>query len=157
MGKRLMICLAAILMCAGSAMANPSATVKAHSEAFAKAFEACNIPAVLKLYENNATIIWPGQGEVATGKAGIEKIVKAACSGSAKPSLKLISSDSREIGKNYIVNVGMWDFTAPGPDGKPMTSRVRTTELLHESHGKWRYVVDHASVGLPPPPPPAKK
>ena len=29
-----------------------------------------------------------------------------------------------------------------GPDGKPMTARVRTTELLHRSNGKWRYVID---------------
>jgi hypothetical protein len=39
-----------------------------------------------------------------------------------------------------------------GPDGKPMTARVRTTELLHRSNGKWRYVIDHTSIGLPPPP-----
>ena len=39
-----------------------------------------------------------------------------------------------------------------GPDGKPITARVRTTELLHRSKGKWRYVIDHASIGLPPPP-----
>ncbi len=152
MKKRAMICLAAILMCAGPALADPAAIVKAHSEAFAKAANACDIPAVLKLYENDAVIIWPVEGEVATGKAGIEKVVEEQCSGGAKPSLKLISSDSRAIGKNYIINVGTWDSTSPGPDGKPMTARVRTTELLHKSGGKWRYVIDHASIGIPPPP-----
>ncbi len=154
MGKRIIGCAATILLCAGTALADPQAAVDAHSAAFAKAFEACDIPAVLSLYEDNATMIWPGDGEVATGKAGIEKIVKAECSGSAKPSLKPVSSVSRAIGKDYIVNVGMWDSTQPGPDGKPMVSRVRTTELLHRSKGKWRYVIDNASIG--PPPPPAK-
>ena len=96
-------------------------------------------------------------GEVATGKAAIEKIMKEQCSGGAKLSLKPVSSDARAIGRDYIINVGMWDSTVPGPDGKPMTARVRTTELIHKSHGKWRYVIDHASIGVPPPPPPAKQ
>ena len=78
-------------------------------------------------------------------------MVKAGCSG-AKPSLKPVSSDSRAIGKDYIVNVGMWDDTIPGPDGKSVVARVRTTELLHKSDGKWRYVIDHASIGQAPPP-----
>lgn len=152
MGKRLMVCVVTILMTAGSAFADPAAIVKAHSEAFAKAFEACDIPAVLALYEDNATLIWPGEGEVATGKAEIEKVVKATCASGSKQSLKPVSSDARAIGKDYIVNVGMWDDTIPGPDGKPMLARVRTTELLHKSDGKWLYAIDHASIGQAPPP-----
>jgi hypothetical protein len=49
----------------------------------------------------------------------------------------------------------------PGPDGKPATFRVRTTEILKRQGDKLVYVVDHASIGLPPPPaatpPPARK
>jgi ketosteroid isomerase-like protein len=152
MVKRVMICLATILMCARSAMADPAAVVKAHSDAFAKAFNSCDIPAALELYEDNAVLIWPGEREVANGKAAIAKVIKVECSSAAKSSLKQVSSDSNAIGKDYIINVGMWDDTMPGPDGKPMTARVRTTELLHRSNGKWRYVIDHASIGLPPPP-----
>jgi ketosteroid isomerase-like protein len=139
-------------MCAGTALADPAATVKAHSEAFAKAFQECDVPAVLALYEDNATLIWPGEGEVATGKAAIEKVIKEQCASAGKSTLKSISSDSKAIGKAYIVNVGMWDDTMNGPDGKPVTMRVRTTELLHQSAGRWRYVIDHASIGLPPAP-----
>ena len=149
------ICLVTILVCAGPALADPAAVVKAHSDAFGKAFNSCDIPAVLELYENNAVLIWPGEGEVANGKASIAKVIKSVCAEAAKSSLKQVSSDSHAIGKGYIINVGMWDDTMPGPDGKPITARVRTTELLHKSNGKWRYMVDHASIGLPPPP--AKK
>jgi ketosteroid isomerase-like protein len=151
-GKAGVICLAAILMCAGSALADPAAVVKAHSDAFGKSFNSCDVPAALNLYEDNAVLIWPGEGEVAHGKAAIAKVIKAECSGTAKSSLKQISSDSRAIGKDYIINVGMWDDTMTGADGKQMTARVRTTELLHRSNGKWRYVIDNASIGLPPPP-----
>jgi hypothetical protein len=64
-------------------------------------------------------------------------VIKAECSGAAKSSLKQIGSDSHAIGKDYIINIGMWDDTTPGLDGKSTTMRVRTTELLHRSGGKW--------------------
>jgi len=135
------------------ANADPVADAKTVTDAFNKAFEACDVPAVLALYEDNAIVIWPGQGEFATDKAAFEKIVKANCSGPSKPSLKEISSEARQIDKNYIVHTGQLDDTGTGPDGKPSTIRIRTTELLHKSAGKWRYAVDHASVGLAPAPP----
>jgi uncharacterized protein (TIGR02246 family) len=140
------------VMLTGTAHADPAADAKTVTDAFAKAFAACDVPAVVALYEDDAVIIWPGQGEVATGKPGIEKIVKATCSGPTKPSLTEISSEARPVGKNYIIHIGQLDDTMAGPDGKPVTVRIRTSELLHLSGGKWRYVVDHASAGLPPPP-----
>jgi uncharacterized protein (TIGR02246 family) len=153
MERRVAICLATILMCAGSALADdPAAVVKALSDSFGNAFNACDVPAALNLYEDNAVLIWPGEGEVAKGKVAIANVIKAECSGAAKSSLKQISLDSRSIGKDYIINVGMWDSTIIGPDGKPTTARVRTTELLHRSNGKWLYAIDNASIGLPPPP-----
>jgi uncharacterized protein (TIGR02246 family) len=138
-------------MLANTAHADPAADAKTVSDAFTKAFEACDVPAVLDLYEDNAIVIWPGQGDVATSKAAFEKIVKANCSGPSKPSLKEVSSEARQIDKNYIIHIGQLDNTTAGPDGKPSTIRIRTSELLHKSGGKWRYAVDHASAGLPPP------
>jgi hypothetical protein len=46
------------------------------------------------------------------------------------------SSESHAIGPDYIINVGMWDDTILGADGKPITARVRTTEMLHRSNGQ---------------------
>lgn len=153
--KSVAISFAALMltsMFAAAAHADPVADAKTVTDAFSKAFAACDVPAVVDLYEDNAVIIWPGEGEVATGKAAIEKVVKANCSGPSKPSLKEISSDARPVGKDHIIHIGQLDDTMAGPDGKPITLRIRTSELLHKSGGKWRYVVDHASAGLPPPP-----
>ena len=127
------------------------ANAKALNDAFNKAFESCNIPAVMALYEDNAVVIWPGQGEFAIGKPAFEKIVRGYCNAPTKPSIKVISSDARQVGLEHIIHYGQLDTTLTGPDGKPATIRIRTTELLHKSHGKWRYEVDHASAGLPPP------
>jgi uncharacterized protein (TIGR02246 family) len=103
----------------------------------------------MALYEDDAVVIWPGQDEFANGKPAFEKIVKGYCSGSSKPSIKVISSDARAVGHDYIIHFGQLDSTVMGPNGKPATVRLRTTELLHKSHGKWRYEIDHASAGLP--------
>jgi len=141
--------LAIGLMFSASAQADAVAEAKGVNDAFTEAVEACDIPAVMDLYEDNAVVIWPGQGEFAIGKPAFEKILKGYCSGSAKPSLKVISSDARQVGRDYIIHFGQLDSTVAGPDGKPVTIRLRTTELLHKSHGKWRYEVDHASAGIP--------
>lgn len=135
-----------------AANADPVADANSLNDAFNKAFESCDIPAIMALYDKNAVVIWPGEGEFAIGKVEFEKFLKGNCSATSKPTIKVISSDARPISKDYIIHFGQIDFTIAGPDGKPTTSLVRTSELLHRSGGKWRYAVDHASVGLPPPP-----
>jgi uncharacterized protein (TIGR02246 family) len=148
--KRQVILFATItLVLCSSAFADPAAVVKAHSDAFGTAFSSCDIPATLKLYEDNAVMIWPFEGEVATGKAQIKKLIRRECSNSPNESLIQVSSDSRAIGEDYIINVGMWDDTVKGPDGKSQVTRIRTTELLHRSDGKWRYAIDNASIAAP--------
>jgi ketosteroid isomerase-like protein len=98
--------------------------------------------------------IFPGLGDEAKGKEAIGKMAIGICkSGTAKQ----VSSDARSVGGDYIMNIGRWEQAATGPDGKPVTVVIRTTELLHKgADGKWRYLVDHASIGLPPPPPTQK-
>ena len=154
MARRVVISFAALalaLMLAGAAYADAVAEAKSVNDAFNKAFEACDIPAVMELYEDDAVVIWPGQGEFALGKPAFEKIVKGYCASPSKPSIKVVSSDARQVGLDHIIHFGQLDVTMTGPDGKPATLRLRTSELLHKSHGKWRYEVDHASAGLPPP------
>ena len=146
------VALALGLMFVASAAADPVVDAQSVNDAFYKATEACDIPAVLDLYEDNAVVIWPGQGEFAVGKAAFRKLLKTYCSSNVKQSFKVVSSDARQVGRDYIIHYGQLDVTARGPDGKTSTIRVRTDELLHKSGGKWRYMVDHASVGLPPPP-----
>lgn len=143
-----------LFLFASSAAADPNDIGMAHSEAFAKACAAGDIAGVLALYEDDATVIWPNEGEVAHGKAEIEKLARALCK-SGQPAPKLKSQNSKQVAPDYVVNVGTWDATATGPDGKPVTSEIRTTEVIHLVNGKWRYTVDHASIGLPPQPPAA--
>jgi hypothetical protein len=68
----------------------------AHSEAFGKACAAGDIPGVLALYEDDATVIWPNEGEIAHGKAEIEKLARALCK-TGQPGPKLKSQNSKQV------------------------------------------------------------
>jgi len=145
--NRIVAALVLVLAFAATVLADATADGRAVSDAFAKACSAGDVAGVMALYEDNATAIWPGEDEVATGKPAIEKLVKGACKpGSGSSVNTLVSQDSKAIGKDYIFIVGNWDATSLGPDGYPVKVQIRTTELLHKSGGKWRYEVDHASA-----------
>jgi hypothetical protein len=73
------IALLLILFTSPAAADDPNDVGTAHSQAFAKACAAGDIPGVLALYEDQATVIWPGLGEVAHGKVEIEKLAATLC------------------------------------------------------------------------------
>jgi len=144
------LALALVLALVAPALADPTADAKAVGDAFGKAMAAGDVPAVLVLYRDDASVIWPGRGEEAQGKAALEKMVRAALA-SAPKDLKLVPKSNHAIalGSDYIVNVGRWEQTFTTPRGRHVTQEVRTSEVLQKTDGEWRYLVDHASVGLP--------
>ena len=139
-----------------SARADATADGRAVSEAFEKAVAAGDLQAVLALYRDDASVIWPGQGEEGKGKAGIEKLARNFLADMKGAHLVLKSQESIALGDGYIVNLGHWDLSSTSPQGKRVSSEVRTSEVLAKTDGKWLYLVDHASVGLPPAKPAAK-
>jgi uncharacterized protein (TIGR02246 family) len=150
--RKVLIGLVLLTTLAGAALADPTADGRAVSDAFAKAVAAGDLQGVLALYRDDASVIWPGQGEEAKGRAAIETLAKGLLAGMKGGSLVLKSQESTPLGDGYIVNVGRWENTVATPDGKRVTLVVRTTEVLAKTDGRWLYLVDHASVGLPPPP-----
>lgn len=143
------------MLCAGAtrALADAAADGRAVSDAFAKAVAAGDVAAALALYRDDASIIWPGQGEEAKGKAAIEPMLRDLIAGAKNAPIVLKSQESTPLGDGYIVNVGRWEQTVAGSGGKKMVVVIRTSEVLAKTDGKWLYLVDHASVGAPPPPP----
>jgi len=122
------------------------AIARAHDAAYDKATLAYDVKTMLIFYEDKAEAIYPGEGEVATDKAGIEKLIRNFISpwcsqGHEKPTLKEISFHAVPLGPDYIMIVRIVDAT-----DTQGTVRGRATELIHRSSGKWRYLVDHASL-----------
>jgi uncharacterized protein (TIGR02246 family) len=133
------------------ALADATADGRAVSEAFEKAVAAGDLQAVLALYRDDASVIWPGQGEEGKGKAAIEKLARGFLADMKGARLILKSQTSIPLGEGYIVNLGNWEQTSTSPAGKPTSVEIRTSEVLAKADGKWLYLIDHASIGLPPP------
>lgn len=145
--------IALVLVClAAPAMADDAADVNALAQTFVRAWDAGNVKAALALYADDARVVWPGQGDEANGKAAIEALLTRTFQMFPKSGLVSKSQTPMALGNGYILNMGLWDQTIPGPGGQSATVRVRTTELLKRQGGKLVYVVDHASIGLTAPP-----
>src|SRR2546427_1559657 len=142
------------LVCALPALppADLSAEVKTHEETFARACAAGDIPAVLALYADDARLVWPDAGEEGRGRADIERLATAFCQHTHDLQLTLASLDAVPIDDTHVATVAHWEMSATAPDGKKLSAKVRSTEVLVKTGGAWRYLVDHASLGRPPAP-----
>ena len=151
---RALSCLLLFLFAASPAFAGIEAAAEAHSRAFAKAFNSKDQKAVLALYAKEARVIWPGQGEEANGTEQIRRLI-AKTMKEAPKDLQVIfeSQEIIPLGDKCFAVLGHWQETFTGTDGKKVTVDARTSEVLRRHEGKLLYVVDHASVGLPPAPP----
>jgi uncharacterized protein (TIGR02246 family) len=141
---------------AAPAFADVTADARAHDEAFAKACEAGDVKAVVALYTEDAVVVWPGAGEEAKGKAQIEKLAADLCNPKTKPKAVIKSDEAMALGDSHIAITGHWELSQTGPDGKRTTSHIRATEVIVKTPAGWRYVSDHASIGVPPPKTPKK-
>jgi len=148
---RLALLVVAACCLAVPAFADPAADARAHEEAFARACNAGDVKAVMDLYADDAVVVWPGQGMEAKGKADIEKLVAGLCKPQAGGQFTLRSVQGIPLGDTHLATVAHWDDTTTRPGGARVTRDVRSTEVLVKQDGKWRYLVDHASIGLPRP------
>jgi uncharacterized protein (TIGR02246 family) len=139
-----------VMALAAPAFADATADARKHDEAFAKACGAGDLKAVAALYTDDAFVIWPGVGEEAKGKVAIEKLAADLCDPklATKPVLKSVVG--LQLDPSHIAIIGHWELAQNGPDGKPTTSEIRTSEIIAKTADGWRYVVDHASIGVPP-------
>ncbi|MFI5315917.1 MAG: YybH family protein [Myxococcota bacterium] len=146
-----LFCVAATAAWAGD---DPTAIARSVGEKFGAACGAGNVDAVLALYRKDARVVYPGEGESATDPAALRRMVADTCKpGGAK--LELVGYKAVWIDKAHtaIASLGDWRLNATGPDGKPVATPVRATEVLVKTKGGWMYAVDHASIGVAPPPP----
>ena len=147
------VVLSLLCLVAAPALGAPTDDALAHSKAFERAVNARDTQAVLALYATDAQVVWPGQGEEANGKAALEQLVANFVKQLPKDAkITLKSQKAIPLGGGYIATVGHWTESFTDADGKQQSVDVRTTEIIKVHKGKTLYVVDHASIGLPPQP-----
>jgi uncharacterized protein (TIGR02246 family) len=136
------------------ATADPASDAHALGERFAAAVGKGDVEAILACYAEDVRAIYPGRGQEARGKAALRAMLEHDLAEMRANPLVQKATDAFAVDPTHIMNVGRWETTVAAPDGHRETVTIRTTELLVNEGGTWRYLVDHASIGAPPAPVP---
>ncbi len=123
---------------------NPAGT------AFLKAVNSADVDGIVALYRDDA-VSYPPDAIEAKGKDAIRKTwVDLFAQYTAK--LELVDSFYENHGDTSTA-WGRFTMTlTPKAGGEPMKIEGRYSDTAIKEKGKWLYIVDHASVPLPPPP-----
>jgi len=125
---------------ASPARADATADGRAVSEAFEKAVAAGNPQAVLALYRDDASVIWPGQGEEGKGKAVIEKLARGFLADMKGARLCPQVTDEHLARRRLHRQPRPREQTSTSPASKPTSVEIRTSEVLAKTDGKWLYL-----------------
>src|SRR5690606_5975143 len=98
---------------------------QAHSKAFERAMNARDVAAARALYADDARVIFPGQGEEATGKTAVERLLRDVFAAFEGATTTLVSQNAIPLSDGLIGVVGHWRITFRDPDGGSQTVDVR--------------------------------
>ncbi len=135
--------------------ANPDeliAAAKDLDKRFVEAYNKGDVDAVMATYWNSPEFIsYPPDAMQAKGWAATKEGI--AHTFSAMPGFKLeLTSTEYMVAGDMVIGYGTWKGTVTPPGGEPMTLEGRYSDVKAKKDGKWVYILDHASVPLPPPP-----
>jgi uncharacterized protein (TIGR02246 family) len=118
-------------------------------QGWVKAMKANDLEATVALYAPDAVAYYP-DGEY----KGKDAIRKSWIDFLAAFTVKDATSEATyETTGDTSLGWGHWSLTAvPKAGGAPVVMKGRATVVVKKIGGQWLYVVDHASVPLPPPP-----
>ena len=117
-------------------------------QGWVKAIKANDLEATVALYAPEAVAYFP-DGEY----NGKDAIRKSWTDFLAAFTVKDATSEATyDTTGDTSVGWGHWTLTVvPKAGGEPIAMKGRATVVVKKIGGKWLYVVDHASVPLPPP------
>jgi uncharacterized protein (TIGR02246 family) len=118
----------------------PARTPEELDVLFAKAINAGDIEAVVKLYEPGACLM-PEPGQVVSGA----KAVREALAGflAMKPRITLEVKKLAEAA-GIAFTTSKWVLEGTGPDGKPLKIEGQSAEIARQQpDGTWLFVIDN--------------
>lgn len=139
-------CLAVVGASPASAVSEADAT--AQSKAFERAMNAKDVKALVALYADDARVIFPGQGEEATGKVDIERLLTETIASFEGAQTTLASQTVMPLAGDYAGVVGRWVIVFKEEDGSAHTVHLRTSQVLKKDGERTLYVMDHQSIGV---------
>ncbi|MBX2990709.1 MAG: nuclear transport factor 2 family protein [Bacteroidetes bacterium] len=134
---------------AGDAPEKMVTEADALDKAWLEAYNSKNVDAIMALYWNSPDLVSypPGEMEVRGWdkmKEGMMKEFSQATDG----KLEFVETSNRAMG-TVVIGSGKWRFTMPSAQ---VDVTGRYTDVKAKKEGKWVYLMDHASVPMPPPP-----
>lgn len=140
----------------GPTDAEKVAAADALDKSFLDAFNKGDVDALMAMYWNSPNLVSIAPEGMGTkgwdnAKAGFVEMFKAM------PGAKFeILTHSNAAHGDVVLGTGTWKLTIPTPVGPQVVEgRFTDAKMMHD--GKWVYVMDHASVPVPPAPEPVKK
>jgi ketosteroid isomerase-like protein len=128
------------------------AAANAVDQAFLDAFNAGDANALMETYWNSPELVnigLDGMGGLGwdDAKAGWEITM------ASMPGAQLAFDNPQNIPQGDVVlGWGDWTMTIPTGDGSAMVVRGRYSDVKAMRDGRWVYIMDHASVPMPPAP-----
>jgi len=157
--KRLAVLAAAALTLYGCARGGAGtsadamiAAAKAVDQQFTSAFNSGDIDGLMATYSRGADVVLfpPGELEL-RGWESIRKGMSQLLASMPGTQIELIDPQYRAAG-DVVIGWGTWRTITPSPDGRSIETVGRYTDVKTEHDGKWVYILDHASIPLPPAP-----
>ena len=103
-----------------------------------------DLDAALELYEPDAVFVVP-PGNVVTGHAAIREVFQGMMAAGATGKIESVTAVPSADGSVAFTRAN-GSSTAPGPDGKPITTHFHSIEVVRtQSDGTWRIVIDDPS------------
>jgi uncharacterized protein (TIGR02246 family) len=119
-------------------------------QAWVKAMKANDLEATMALYAPDAVAYFPDgdfKGKPAIRKSWTDFLAMFTVKDAT-------SEGTYETAGDTSLGWGYWSLTViPKGGGDPIPMKGRATVVVKKVGGKWQYIVDHASVPLPPPSP----
>lgn len=136
---------------AGPTPAEMKSAADALDQRFADAFNKGDAEALAATYWNSPDLVSYSPDGATRGweatKAGAVEMFKAM----AGAKLELVNARN-DVHGSVVVGYGTFRLTIPAAKGPATVLEGRFSDVKAQKDGKWVYIIDHASVPLPPPP-----
>jgi len=128
------------------------ANAKVLDQRFIEAYNKGDVDGVMACYWNSPDLVNYSPGSLEErGWQAVRDGVAGFFAGAPGLKAELLETNYMVAG-DKVVGWGKWRMTIPTGKGDPMVISGRYTDVKAKRNGRWVYILDHASVPLPPPP-----
>lgn len=126
------------------------AAARALDAAFMDAWNRGDAEALSRLnWDSPDAVLFPPAALEARGIAAIRQANAQTLAALPGSRIELFESHQIPAG-DVVIGWGKWRLTVPGPNGTTTEIIGRHTDVKAMRNGRWVYLIDHASVPLPP-------